>query len=215
MENFIVANPFQHATEVVAGIDLSLSCPAICVVPVNTSNDITLPLSACQIYYLTDTRSRVIETPNIHGELMGSWSNETQRYESIADWAVAVVMRNTVVAIHLEAHALTTRNPLSFIKLVENAALLKYLLYKAAIPVMTIPPSVIKKFATGHGNAKKDQMVGRFEAEQGVNLRQLFGLKSTVKTTSPLHDIVDSYYIAMMARMNSVGESIIYNGIKA
>lgn len=215
MENFIVTNPFQHATEVVAGIDLSLSCPAVCVVPVTTSSKITVPLADVQIYYLTDTKSRVIETPNIHGELMGSWSSEAQRYESIADWVLGVVQRNNVAAIHLEAHALTTANPLSFIKLVENAALLKYLLYKEAIPVMTIPPSVIKKFATGRGNAKKDQMVARFEAEQGINLRQIFGLKSTAKTSSPLHDIVDSYYIAMMARMNSVGESIIYNGITA
>ena len=54
-----------------------------------------------------------------------------------------------------------------------------------------IPPSVIKKFATGKGNANKELMLDAFEKDTGTNLAQVFDTTSK----SPVSDVADAYFI--------------------
>ena len=54
-----------------------------------------------------------------------------------------------------------------------------------------LPPSVIKKFATGKGNANKDLMLHAFEKDTGTNLAQVFDTTSK----SPVSDVADAYFI--------------------
>ena len=59
------------------------------------------------------------------------------------------------------------------------------------IPVFTIAPTVIKKFATGKGNAKKDMMLSNFITSTGCDVRQVLDYAGD----NPISDIVDSYFI--------------------
>ncbi len=70
-------------------------------------------------------------------------------------------------------------------------------MWKNKLPFTTFPPTVIKKYATGKGNANKDLMYDSFIGEllTPPNLKDLITPKSK-KIISPVSDIVDSYFIA-------------------
>ena len=53
-------------------------------------------------------------------------------------------------------------------------------------------PSVIKKRATGKGNADKQKMYEQFMKDGGQDLVSVLGMN---KLDNPVTDIVDSYYI--------------------
>ena len=63
-------------------------------------------------------------------------------------------------------------------------------------------PSVVKKGATGKGNADKDMMYEAFLKETKIDLKKIL---DTEKCGNPLSDIVDSYYIAKVGYENSIG----------
>jgi Holliday junction resolvasome RuvABC endonuclease subunit len=60
-----------------------------------------------------------------------------------------------------------------------------------------MPPTQIKKFATGKGNANKELMQDSFVKETGVDMKKL--LTMTEKQWNPSSDIIDAYYIAKIA----------------
>ena len=76
----------------------------------------------------------------------------------------------------------------------ENAGLLKHYLWKNKFKYSMVPPTVIKKFATGKGNANKEKLQEQFVTDTGVNIKQM--LNMTEKQWNPSSDIIDSYYIA-------------------
>ena len=61
----------------------------------------------------------------------------------------------------------------------------------------SIPPTVIKKYATGKGNANKDLMYESFTAEllTPPDLQKSLQPKSK-KLSNPVTDLVDAYFIA-------------------
>ena len=69
--------------------------------------------------------------------------------------------------------------------------LLKYKLHQNQWDYNLIAPSVIKKFATGKGNANKEAMIEQFNTDIGLNVLSMF----YCKYTSPATDVVDAYYI--------------------
>tara|TARA_R100000458_G_C8113716_1_gene135449 strand:+ start:56 stop:412 length:357 start_codon:yes stop_codon:yes gene_type:complete len=76
----------------------------------------------------------------------------------------------------------------------ENTGVLKYKIYNSGIPLEVIPPTTVKKFATGKGNADKLKMHKTFINDVGVDLREKITPDKT-KISNPVSDIVDSYYI--------------------
>ena len=62
-------------------------------------------------------------------------------------------------------------------------------------------PSVVKKGATGKGNADKDMMYEAFLKETKIDLKKIF---DTDKVGNPVSDIVDSYYVAKVGYENSI-----------
>ena len=89
-------------------------------------------------------------------------------------------------------------------QIAENGGILKYRLQKR-YTCKTIVPSVIKKFATGKGNADKQMMYDTFKATQGVNLMKVFDQE---KLNNPITDIIDSYYIMRAGYENSICNDI-------
>lgn len=70
----------------------------------------------------------------------------------------------------------------------ELGGVLKCSLYRSGIPTIVVPPTVVKKFATGRGNAKKDEMRLAVYKKWGVDEKAL-------KTA----DEVDAYVLARIA----------------
>lgn len=145
----------------------------------------------CSFYFLTDNkRQSEIKTMNIFGERLSDWENDQERYETIADWAIDIVMGCTNVA--LEGYAYGAMGKVFHIA--ENTGVLKYKLYQLSIPVTIMPPSEIKKYATSKGNADKNKMYESWFRETGVDLKMLLTPKKK-DSISPVSDIVDSYFI--------------------
>lgn len=174
---------------VIAGIDYSLCGPAVCLFRANATGKFSY--AGCSFYFLTDNkRQSEIRTMNIFGERLSDWDSDQHRYETIADWAIDIIMGCTHVAVEGYAYSASGR----VFQIAENTGILKYKLYQLGVPVTVIPPTEVKKYATGKGNADKNAMYSAWAHETGVDLKTLLTPKRQ-ECVSPVSDIVDSYYI--------------------
>ena len=176
--------------KIIAGIDYSLTCPAICVFASYKDNE-KFSFNACSVYFLTEVK-RYTQTyrSNIFGQSFIDWETQEERYESIADWAEEKTLPCDQIALEGYAYNATGR----VFHIAENTGVLKYKLWKAGKPLEVIPPTTIKQFATGKGNASKEAMYRDFVLETGVDLKTMITPRKS-KVESPVSDIVDSYYI--------------------
>jgi hypothetical protein len=194
----------KYATETVAGIDLSLNSPAICIIPPTPNEDVVVKFSECHFHYLTNRKIAIINEQNIHGELMGSWNCDEERYESISEWVIRILKSYKCISTGLEGYAYGAANPSRLAQLCENQGLLKYHMFKEGIHYNLYPPSNIKKMATSNGRSTKDQMYDAWLKDTGVCLNSVFGRNPDGKIKSPISDIVDSFYIACSQRIDMI-----------
>jgi hypothetical protein len=190
--NIFKINTSMNQSEFVAGIDYSLCGPAICI------SDMKEPFDfyGCQFHFLTNIKKYAIKIKqNIIGETFLDYNQEIQRYETIADWAADKVSGCSRIGLEGYAYSATGK----VFNIAENTGVLKYKLYQLSLPVDVFSPSVIKKFATGKGNASKDLMYESFLQDTGVPLSQFMKMDSE-KIKSPLSDIVDAFYICKYLR---------------
>lgn len=175
----------------IAGIDYSLCGPSVCIY---NGNGKSFTFKDCSFYFLTNTKKfATYFNNNIIGENFEDFNHEIERYQTIADWALEVVMGCEQVCI--EGYAYSAQGNRIF-QIAENTGLLKYKLYQLGIPVTIVPPTEVKKFATGKGNADKNSMYSFFEAETKCDLKNIFYPTNPPKEiTSPISDISDSYFI--------------------
>ena len=177
----------------IAGIDYSLSCPAICVY---NSYDGEFNFDNAKFYF----RSNLQRFDSFHenrmwGENHGPWKTDEDRYDDIATWALDILTdANSVDKVFLEGYSYGSTGKVFHIA--ENTAILKYFMWEEGIDFEIIPPTVIKKFATGKGNANKELMYENFDRENShVDLQSWLTPRSN-NIISPVSDIVDSYFIA-------------------
>lgn len=172
---------------VTVGIDYSLSSPAVCV-----ALDDTFALDSCKFYYLTSKKKYddTYRNCSIIGELHREWSTPEERYHNISSWALSIVRQYEPQQITIEDYAMGAKGRVFHIG--ENAGILKYRLWKNNDYVRVISPSEVKKYATGKGNAKKEQMFEAFLNEHKYNIMDDMGQKTL---DNPVTDIIDSYYI--------------------
>ena len=176
----------------VAGIDYSLNGPCICVY----QGDGDFTFKQCSFYFLTNTKSLAqVFSYRFYGELFNEFNHECQRYNSISDWAVDKVTGCDFVG--LEGYAYGASGRATF-QIAENCGLLKYKLWEAGIAVDVIPPTKVKKDATGKGNADKRKMVDAFMLDTGIDLQKLITPKRA-NIGSPVSDIADAFYICKAA----------------
>ena len=69
------------------------------------------------------------------------------------------------------------------------------------IPYEGVVPSVVKKGATGKGNADKEKMYEAFVKETKMDLKKIF---DTDKVGNPISDIADSYFVMKVGNAVSV-----------
>lgn len=174
----------------IAGIDYSLTSPAICMYESGDLNN----FDSYKIMYLTNNKKGLtsIESScykNIVGIWNPSFENQQERYEFIADRFIDFIDDNDVDSVYIEDYAFAAHGRVFHIA--ENCGLLKYKLYQGNIETNLVPPTVIKKFATGKGNSNKNTMYESFVKETEIT----FGLQQGKDVGNPYSDIVDSYWI--------------------
>ena len=180
----------------IAGVDYSLTSPAICVWRAE-KDDRLFDFDSCDVYYLENpSRSRTPEHGilNLHAEPYPEWETEEQRHDLLSEWAMSIIQG---CEIFIEGYAYATIGKSHVRSVAENTGLLKHKLYKSKNFHTNIPPTVIKKYATGRGNANKELMYDAFAAELVTppDLHERLRPKSK-KLSNPVTDIVDAYYIA-------------------
>jgi len=135
-------------------------------------------------------------TKNIVGEEHKEYTSPIERFTQISTWAINKF--NTLeynlkdIKVFIEGYSFGSKGRAVF-QIAENCGILKYRLEYLNIPYETVVPSVVKKFATGKGNADKDTMYESFLEETKIDLKKIF---DTDKVGNPISDIVDSFYIA-------------------
>ena len=174
---------------ILAGIDYSMRSPSICIFTGTEKEAFTF--ERCKFHFLTDRKKYAdFFLKNIHGSRFQDWNTEYQRYKSIADWAMDVLEGCDHIAI--EGYSYGSKGKVFHIA--ENTGVLKYKIHLTGVPLEVVPPTTIKKFATGKGNADKTTMHKFFKNDAGVDLKEeITPDKATVD--NPVSDIVDSYYV--------------------
>ena len=119
-----------------------------------------------------------------------------ERYDFISDWAMDILISHNIEDIAIEDYSYGSQGKVFHIA--ENTGLLKWKMWNADMNYNLLAPTVIKKFATGKGNANKEKMYESFLIETSRNLNEELEIKSE-KIGNPVSDIVDSFYICKMA----------------
>ena len=176
----------------IAGIDYSLTSPAICTW--KQEDDRLFDFDSCYVYYLENaSRPPAHGILNFHTQPYPEWETEEERHELLSKWAMNII---TGCEVFIEGYAFATSGKSHVRSVAENSGLLKHKMYKIKQPFTSIPPTVIKKYATGKGNANKELMYDAFCAEilTPPDLKSRLTPKSK-KLKNPVTDIVDSYFI--------------------
>ena len=180
----------------IAGIDYSLTSPAICVWK-DTNDTRQFNFNMCDVYYLETAQRLKRATPheilNLHADIYPEWETEEQRHDLLSDWAMGIIRG---CQVYIEGYAFATSGKSHVRSVAENSGLLKHKMYKAHQTVTSVPPTVIKKYATDKGNANKELMCDAFyeESDTPADLQKTLRPKSS-KLTNPTTDIVDAYWI--------------------
>ena len=181
----------------IAGIDYSLTSPAICVWKLTDDDDRFFNFDDCALYYLENPHKRRGPTPhgilNLHTDPYPEWETEEDRHEELSKWTMNIIQG---CEVFIEGYAFATSGTSHVRSIAENTGLLKHKMHKVKQPFTSIPPTVIKKYATGKGNANKEIMYDAFCAEilTPPDLKSKLTPKSK-KLRNPVTDIVDSYFI--------------------
>jgi len=178
----------------IIGIDYSLTSPAVCI---NDNGEY-------MFYYLTSKKKYIGQmAKNIIGEEHQEYNTPIERFSNISKWAINKFYRLSLMTyglkVFIEGYSFGSKGQAIF-QIAENCGILKYRLQEQNIPYDTVVPSVVKKGATGKGNADKDKMYESFVKETNIDLKQIF---DTEKVGNPISDIADSYFIQKVGYENS------------
>ena len=165
-----------------AGIDYSISCPAITVGSTDNFED-------CKtFYYIKMKKFEGHFGKNIYGMRELPYEHQMERINNILQWSMAILEKFNVSEVCLEGYSFSS-NGRAF-DIGENTGILKHALWKANIRCFVPPPTTVKKYFTGKGNAKKDVMHDSFVEKTCIDLTTVLPCKND---KNPISDIVDSY----------------------
>ena len=183
-----LSGSIKTKTKTIIGIDYSLTSPAVCV------NDGKL-----KFYYLT-TKKKWIgqQSKDIIGYEHKEWTDPIQRFTYISDFVFDILFTTNNPKIFIEGYSFGSKGQGLF-QIAENCGILKYRLLEKNYGYNTVVPSVVKKGATGKGNADKNMMYEAFVKETNIDLKQIF---DTEKVGNPISDIADSYFIQKVGYEN-------------
>ena len=180
----------QKKQQTIVGIDYSLNSPAICIADDNFKFD------KCSFHFLTSKKKHLGKIgKNIFGYEHKEYNNPIIRFSNISMWALDIIHKHKkdTAQVFVEGYSFGSKGQAVF-QIAENCGILKYRLQMSPSMLYdTVVPSVVKKNATGKGNADKQLMYDSFLRDTGVDLMKIFDMQ---KLNNPVTDIIDSYYIA-------------------
>ena len=164
-----------------AGIDYSLTCPAITV---GNKKD----FAQCKSFFYTNTNKYVGAFGNVYGLKMQPYESEIERYDNLSEWAIAILLKFGVRSVIIEGYSMGSKGRVFHIA--ENTGILLYKLWLNGIEFRSVAPTSLKKSFSGKGNSNKEQMVESFIKQTSI---QLPTKMDCAVGSSPVADVVDSY----------------------
>ena len=195
----MVSMKYQKKQQTIVGIDYSLNSPAICI----AGDD--FDFNKCSFHFLTSKKKHIGKFgKNIFGYEIKDYKTPIERFTNISTWALDIIHKHKTdtAKVFIEGYSFGSKGQAVF-QIAENCGILKYRLQLSpSILYDTVVPSVVKKFASGKGNADKQLMYDSFIKHTKQDLLKMFDMG---KLNNPVTDIVDSYYIAKVGYENSSG----------
>lgn len=136
---------------------------------------------------------------NLTGHLSFTDSSDSipfRRFHLLAEWFFKYCQPTKDDRIAIEGYSMGSTG--AVFNIAENTAVLKYRLFQEGINWIEVPPTSVKKHATGKGNADKLMMYENFVEKTSIDPRKV--LNSLSRLSSPFTDIADSYHIAQYVR---------------
>jgi Holliday junction resolvasome RuvABC endonuclease subunit len=172
----------------IAGIDFSLSCPAMCV----HIGDDWCPEN-CHFFYLYGVAKWVRCDNKLTSQKFPGFLSHEDRVDWISSWFIDKIKQFNCTDVFIENYSYTSHSSSTHV-LAEGCGLLKHKIWKEKLNLHLLPVTGIKKFATGKGNSPKEGMCRAFALE-GLWVDKILPCPLG---KSPLADLVDAYYIAKM-----------------
>lgn len=170
-------------------IDYSMTCPAAC------------NITAGQVeFWFHYTSKRAFTLPHVtsHTSSISETGIErsTHQAELLYKW---IKPRLEIPTVYIEDYSFGSHGKVFHIG--EHTGVLKYMLWTHGVNIVPVPPTVIKKFATGKGNALKHAMCLAFIKDYPDAKAWLPKLFARWKDTqspgkTPFADLADAYWIA-------------------
>lgn len=181
----------------IVAFDYSLSCPCMCL---SLDDNLSLMSGWENVYaitFLTSIKKYVswFFGGKIIGYLHKEYKTEQERYHNISQHFIDVLDIMVVKKdspVYIEDYSFGSKGRV--FEIAENTAILKQKLWTRGHDIVTVPPTVIKKFATKSGAAKKEDMYNAFFAKTQVDLHT--NVTPHKKLGSPVTDIVDAFFLA-------------------
>ena len=191
---------------IIAGIDYSLNCPAICVYSDSRNS---FEFRNCKFFCYQNNvserkkaKNKLLNLSNISIIYQQEHSNLTERYLKIALWGWNVISLCHVDAVVMESYSMGSKGRV--FELAEATGYMKLGIYLYKIPLILFSPSSIKKEFSGKGNADKNRMSEAFYEREGFYIHDL--IQENDPRNSPCSDIVDSYAVVYKFLQNVRGE---------
>lgn len=178
------------------GIDYSITSPGVCV-----HNGESWDVSNCDFYFFHQKKK---EPPAyVHDSIhwikydRNSCDDDFDHFNRLSDSVCGII--DTLIIktkekphIFIEGYSYGSSGSRVF-QIAENTAILKQKIYERGLGIDIVPPTVIKKYATGKGTANKETLEEHFIGETAISFREI--LSQTPSQYNPSSDLIDAYYI--------------------
>lgn len=174
----------------VVGIDYSISSPAFTIIHKDSNT--------FSSFFFNSGKKSFAGIHSNFNELIYPKENGFDRFPKLAKQCLNIIsaLPPEETTIGIEGYAYGAKGKVFHIA--ENCGILKFLLKEHGYQIMDeerMSPNIIKKFATGKGNAKKHEMLLAFIERNGMNPLEIMTPNKAIES-SFVADIVDSYFIA-------------------
>lgn len=123
-------------------------------------NLLALDLSLVSTGFCCENKMGIIATPE----------KGAKRLDLISSVVANTVKEEEIDVVIIEGYSFASRSGQAF-SIGELGGVVRVVLYKMGIPFIEIPPTCRAKFATGRGNASKNEVVSSVSAKTGITFR--------------------------------------------
>lgn len=144
--------------------------------------------------YMTGSKKFAVSVGRCSGTLHGGYESQEQRFHEIAEFFSSRMSPGDLVA--MEGYAFGAKGLVFHIG--ECGGIIKNRMWANGIRFEVVPPTALKKHATGKGNSDKSGMNDAFVSLTGYDVRTALGC--TEKQWNPSSDVVDAFFLCSYAR---------------